>query len=390
MARSTPSDKYLLVSRLRALGEVVAVTGDGTNDAPALKEADVGLSMGLSGTEVAKEASDIVILDDNFSSIVKAVLWGRSVYENIRKFLQFQLTVNIVALTVVFVGALAQRDLPLTAVQLLWINLIMDTFAALALATEPPSPELLERKPYGRYDPLITSVMMRNIIAQAIWQIAVVLTIMFAGPGIMGIAEDSVVITSMSFNSFVWCQMFNEFNARRIGDNDGPFTNIFGNLTPMKSPLFFAIWVGTAGVQAILIEFGGSAVQTTGLTAAQWWVCIALGVGSLPIGVISRCIPVPARKASIPKDVLEMRERALRGEPKTEEMKELVTSDSKDGESSSARKSDGTTAGGESSPRHHNSQPKVKTVARTQSDIVEAAPMLESEDKKEEEAADRS
>ena len=131
----------------------------GTNDAPALKESDVGLAMGIAGTEVAKEAADIVIMDDNFSSIVKAVLWGRSVFCNIRKFLQFQLTVNAVALVVAFVGAVAGGHEPLTVLQLLWVNLIMDTMGALALATETPNPELLDAKPYGRTESLITMCM---------------------------------------------------------------------------------------------------------------------------------------------------------------------------------------------------------------------------------------
>lgn len=163
LARSRPQDKLRLVELLTGAGEVVAVTGDGTNDAPALSAASVGLAMGLAGTEVAKNAADIIILDDNFASIVKSVLWGRCIYDNIRKFLQFQLTVNVVALVVAFLGAITKYGTPLTAVQLLWVNLIMDTMAALALGTEKPTPNLLLRKPYGKKGKLITMLMVRNI-----------------------------------------------------------------------------------------------------------------------------------------------------------------------------------------------------------------------------------
>ncbi|KAJ6742022.1 CATION TRANSPORTING ATPASE [Salix viminalis] len=150
MGRSSPNDKLLLVQALKRKGHVVAVTGDGTNDAPALHEADIGLSMGIQGTEVAKESSDIIILDDNFASVVKVVRWGRSVYANIQKFIQFQLTVNVAALVINVVAAISSGDVPLNAVQLLWVNLIMDTLGALALATEPPTDHLMHRNPVGR------------------------------------------------------------------------------------------------------------------------------------------------------------------------------------------------------------------------------------------------
>jgi Ca2+-transporting ATPase len=160
-----------MVQTLRELGEIVGVTGDGTNDAPALKEADIGLSMGIQGTEVAKESSDIIIMDDNFVSVVKVVRWGRSVYLNIQKFIQFQLTVNVAALTINFVAAMSAGDVPLTAVQLLWVNLIMDTLGALALATERPTDALLDRPPIKATDPLISNVMWRNILSQAAFQV---------------------------------------------------------------------------------------------------------------------------------------------------------------------------------------------------------------------------
>lgn len=181
LARSSPEDKYLLVTGLRDEGNVVAVTGDGTNDAPALNKADVGFSMGLTGTDVAKNASDIVLTDDNFCSVLTAVKYGRNIFDSVRKFLQFQLTVNIVALFIVFSGAIIFEDPPLTSIQMLWVNLIMDTFAALALATEAPSNALLDRRPQSRFEKIVDATMWRNIIGQGIYQIIVLLVILFYG-----------------------------------------------------------------------------------------------------------------------------------------------------------------------------------------------------------------
>merc|ERR1711968_41852 len=211
-------------------GQVVGVTGDGTNDAPALKAGDVGLSMGLSGTDVAKEASDIVIMDDRFSSIVKAVLWGRSVYDNIRKFLQFQLTVNVVALAVTFIGAVSGRDPPLNAVMMLWVNLIMDTMGALALGTEVPSEALLNRLPYKRNASLLSNKMLRNISVQSILQIGLLIFLLVDGASTFGVAPDSDAHITIVFNTFVFSQIFNELNARSIGDNWDVLDGIFNNM----------------------------------------------------------------------------------------------------------------------------------------------------------------
>ena len=183
LARSSPEDKLILVTGIQEQKGVVAVTGDGTNDAPALTQADVGFAMGITGTDVAKGACDIILLDDNFTSIVVALKFGRNVYDNVRKFLQFQLTVNVVAMFIVFFGSTILRETPLTAVQMLWVNLIMDTFAALALATEAPYDSILERQPYHKDAAIVTEIMWRNVFGHSIYQSIVITMIIFLGQG---------------------------------------------------------------------------------------------------------------------------------------------------------------------------------------------------------------
>eukprot|EP00898_Chlorokybus_atmophyticus_P005164 jgi/Chlat1/5649/Chrsp37S05473 len=232
LARSSPTDKQLLVKLLREQGNVVAVTGDGTNDAPALKQADIGLSMGIAGTEIAKESSDIVIMDDNFATVVPVIRWGRSVFENIRKFVQFQLTVNIVALTLNFVSSVILAHAPLTVVQLLWVNLIMDTLGALALGTEPPNEKLMLRKPYGRHEPLFSNVMWRNLTGMVVYQLVVLLVIQFAGYRLFKLVppnydaevvqcwDDTRKLNTIIFNTFVFAQIFNEISSRDMEDSN--------------------------------------------------------------------------------------------------------------------------------------------------------------------------
>jgi len=214
LARSSPEDKRILVRRLKEMGETVAVTGDGTNDAPALKTADVGFSMGISGTEVAKEASAIVLMDDNFASIVKAMMWGRAVNDAVKKFLQFQITVNITAVLLTFVTAVSSgsESSVLTAVQLLWVNLIMDTLAALALATDPPTPSILNRKPDPKSAPLISITMWKMIIGESLYQLTITLILKFASSSIWQyLPYEAANIPTFVFNTFVWMQIFNQW-----------------------------------------------------------------------------------------------------------------------------------------------------------------------------------
>ncbi|KAF4347575.1 hypothetical protein G4B88_009931 [Cannabis sativa] len=246
MGRSSPNDKLLLVQALRKGGEVVAVTGDGTNDAPALHEADIGLSMGIQGTEVAKESSDIIILDDNFASVVK----------------------------------------------LLWVNLIMDTLGALALATEPPTDHLMDRTPVGRREPLITNIMWRNLLIQALYQVTVLLVLNFSGKSVLRLNGDSNkahaedVKNTVIFNAFVLCQIFNEFNARKPDE-----MNVFSGVT--KNRLFVGIIAVTFVLQIIIIEFLGKFTSTVHLNWSQWLICFGIAIIGWPLAVVGKLIPVP-------------------------------------------------------------------------------------------------
>jgi Ca2+-transporting ATPase len=285
LARARPLDKLRLVQLLQARREVVAVTGDGTNDAPALHHAKVGLAMGITGTAVAKEAADVVLLDDSFRSIVTAVKWGRGLYENIQRFLLFQLTINVAALGIALVGPFAGIDFPLTVLQMLWVNLIMDTFAALALATEPPTDRVLNRPPRKAADFIITPPMVRRIALTAGAFLAVMLTVLLlmpTGPGGVPRTPEQATWLTLFFSGFVLLQFWNLFNARAYGTGRSALAGLGRN------PAFGLIAAATLVGQVVIVQFAGGVFRTVPLTVTQWAVLLAATSPVLLIGELAR------------------------------------------------------------------------------------------------------
>jgi Ca2+-transporting ATPase len=267
LARSEPLDKLLLVQALQAQGDVVAVTGDGTNDVPALHHADVGLAMGIAGTEVAREASDIILLDDSFPTIKNAVLWGRALYENIQRFLIFQLTINIAAAVLTFLALLLGQVPPFTILQLLWINIVMDSLAALALCSEYPHPALMGRLPVPKDEPVITTYMKWAILITATTFILVGMVALIYGIPFMRSPEEEA---TAFFAGFVVAQVWNGINCRGINGIMPPLLK--GN------PAFFGIMAGIVGIQILLVQYGGELFSTVPLDPGQWLFIVALTI----------------------------------------------------------------------------------------------------------------
>ena len=303
MSRARPSDKSRLVNLLQQQGEVVAVTGDGTNDAPALNAAQVGLSLGA-GTSVAKEASDITIMDNSFASITKAVMWGRSLYQNIQRFILFQLTVNVVACVIVGIGAFMSYQSPLTVTQMLWVNLIMDTFAALALASLPPSEEVMAQKPRHRNDFIVSRGMLWFIggvgliftfflfgLMQYLKQYHIESLMEFSPSAYFARLFDfsygktdeiSLYDHTIFFTVFVFLQFWNLFNAKSFGSGHSAFWKI------RESKVFFGTIFMILVGQILIVEFGGAMfnVYFSGLKIEDWFIVIASTSVVLWIGEI--------------------------------------------------------------------------------------------------------
>jgi len=281
IARAKPLEKYRIVCLLQEMGHVVAVTGDGTNDAPALKKADVGLSMGITGTEVAKEASKIVLLDDSFSTIVKAVLWGRALYENIQRFLQFQLTINLSALVIAFLGPFLGVRPPFTILQLLWINVIMDSFAAIALCSEEPHPGLMDQKPKQRSESIITPAMAYNIVSTSLFFVVVMLILLLGMKNYNWFDGDlghdttwefsllNAHQVSIFFTTYVVFQIWNIINCRSLSAFESGLKGILSNITFLT--MMALILVG----QIIIIQFGGTIFKVLPLGIIDWIIILA-------------------------------------------------------------------------------------------------------------------
>jgi Ca2+-transporting ATPase len=294
ISRAEPvRDKERLVRLLQEQGQVVAITSDGTSDAPALKRADVGISMGLSGKDVAKEASDIVLTDDNFGSIVRAVHLGRTLYENLQKFLQFQLSINLSALGIALVSPIVAtlfpnsgfQVQPLTVLQYLWINLIMDTLAAIAFGLEPPRPEAMRQPPKNPKEPFLTKVMLSNILVLGIYFIGLILLVQATDilglnkfKGIVSDERFTLMSASVVFNCYIWFSIFHMFNARSIMAGKSAFANI------TRSRSFFLIMGFVIAMQIALVQFGGEALNTAPLPLSVWFRVVLLGSSAVVVG----------------------------------------------------------------------------------------------------------
>ena len=292
IARSTPLLKMRVVKTLKEKGSVVAVTGDGINDAPALKNADVGIAMGISGTEVSKEAADIVLLNDSFSTIVTTVKWGRGIYENFKRFIQFQLTVNVASVLTVFlctvIGLFVEGfESPFSALDLLWINIIMDGPPALTLGLEPIRDDLMKRKPTARSESIVSGQMLARIAVNGVFMCLVCLAQM--GWNFLGL-ENTEVSTSV-FTLFVVFQLFNAFNCRELGDK-----SIFPNIH--RNKLMLGAFVIAFALQVLIVQFGGGVFGTAPMEALDWLKIIALALSVVALDEIVKLIRRAARKTS--------------------------------------------------------------------------------------------
>ncbi len=284
IARSTPAIKMRVVKTLKVLGSVVAVTGDGINDAPAIKNADVGIAMGISGTEVSKEASDIVLLDDSFATIVQAVQWGRGIYRNFQRFIQFQLTVNLSSVLVILISIMAGFSAPFTALQILWVNIIMDGPPALTLGLEPIRGDLMDQPPIKRSDGIVSKGMMCSIVINGLYITAIFMAQHWTN--FIGGAQEQ--LPTLLFTLFVVCQLFNAFNSRALAN-----VSVFRNFASNK--LMIGVFSLTFALQALITQYGGGLFDTVPLSFAIWGKIVLLGFS---VVLLSECVKLARRAFS--------------------------------------------------------------------------------------------
>lgn len=283
VARAMPNDKSRLVKIAKELGLVVGMTGDGVNDAIALKKADIGFAMG-SGTEVAKEASDIVILDDNILSIEKSILYGRTIFKSIRKFIIFQLTVNFCAVSVSIISPFIGIPSPVTVIQMLWINMVMDTLAGLAFSYEPPLPEYMEEPPKKRNEEIINKYMLNEILITGLYS-SILCIIFLKSPIISNLfrnTSDNKYLMTAFFGLFIFMSIFNSFNARTDR------LNILGNIT--KNKVFLIITLFIVITQIIMIYYGGNIFRTSGLNIKEFIIMLLISITVIPIDFLRKII----------------------------------------------------------------------------------------------------
>ena len=283
IARAMPQDKSRLVKIARECNLVVGMTGDGVNDAIALKQADVGFSMGT-GTEVAKEASDIVILDDNILSIKQAILYGRTIFKNIRKFIIFQLTINFCAVAISIIGPFIGIENPVTVIQMLWINMVIDTLAGLAFSYEPALKEYMEEPPKKRDEEIINKYMFNEILIMGLYS-SILCILFLKNPLITNLfrsSPDNSYLLTAFFGLFIFISIFNSFNARTIRLNI--FTNIF------KNKIFIFIIGIISIIQVFMIYYGGNIFRTVGLNTKEFLIMILIAFTVIPIDLIRKLI----------------------------------------------------------------------------------------------------
>ena len=305
VARALPSDKSRLVRIAQEAGLVVGMTGDGMNDAPALKRADVGFAMG-SGTEVAKEASDIVILDNNIASIAKAVLYGRTIFKSIRKFLVYQLTMNLCAVSVSIIGPFIGIDTPVTVMQMLWINIIMDTLAGMAFSGEPPLPEFMKEAPKRREEPVLNRAMTQQIFFDGIFTVALCLFFLCstAMKDFFGYSQSQLPFLTAFFTLFIFSGVFNAFNART------PRLNLFANLRSNMAFLF--IMISVILIQILMVYFGGPLFRTVGLSVREMRLTLLISMLIVPADLMRKAFCSSWKKSGAQK---RMRRKRIAKKP---------------------------------------------------------------------------